>query len=331
TAGRLPGFAPRSVLDFGAGPGTALWAAQEAWDGAVCHYTGIDVSEAMIECAERLVASLPPERAPQNATFLRYLAPKQPGIKADLVVAAFALSELPSDAARQTTVETLWGYTADTLVLIDRGTPHAAQMVSDARDHLLQRAAAQDGAGRPAGIHTVAPIPSDRPDPTKNTPVWLHFSQRAQRARHTMRIKHSKSNVEDTSYSYVVMRRGPRPTPPSQRDGSFRKTREELALEAYAWPRIIMPPMKRKGHVVTDVCTAAGQIERWTFTRKQGKQSYRDARKACWGDLFPHTPATVVHRPYFRPQEPAPPSPADKKNKTKRRRSTSLDEDEDDD
>ncbi len=27
---RLPDFAPRSMLDFGAGPGTAIWAAREA-------------------------------------------------------------------------------------------------------------------------------------------------------------------------------------------------------------------------------------------------------------------------------------------------------------
>ena len=26
---RLPGFAPESMLDFGAGPGTAIWAAHE--------------------------------------------------------------------------------------------------------------------------------------------------------------------------------------------------------------------------------------------------------------------------------------------------------------
>ncbi|KAJ2716910.1 37S ribosomal protein S22 [Coemansia spiralis] len=333
-ATRIPGFAPQSMLDFGSGPGTALWAAQELWRGAVRRYTGIDVSEAMIQCAERLIGALPAQNTPERIEFLRYLAPEQPNATADLVVAAFVLSELPSDASRQTTVETLWSYTADTLVLIDRGTPHASQMVSDARDHLL-RLAAQEDSARPFEIHTVAPFTNDGPDPTNNTPAWLHFSQRSQRALFTMRVKQSKSNIEDVGYSYVVVRRGPRPSPqaaPLRRGICHSKTPEELARQAYSWPRIIMPPMKRKGHVVTDVCTAAGQIERWTFTRSHSKQSYRDARKACWGDLFPHEPATVVHRPYFAPQEPPPADSRDQKSKpgNKTRRSTSRDEDYDD-
>ncbi|KAJ1726176.1 37S ribosomal protein S22, partial [Coemansia biformis] len=180
-ARRLPGFRPQSILDFGSGPGTALWAAQEAWTGAVSRYTGIDVSEDMILAAERFIGEMPNDRAPQKAEFLRYLAPNQPNANADLVVSAFTLSELPSDASRQTTVETLWNYTTDTLVLIDRGTPGASQMISDARDQLLKLAAAEEGAEQPAAIHTVAPFPNDKPNPTNNTPAWMHFSQRAQR------------------------------------------------------------------------------------------------------------------------------------------------------
>jgi ribosomal protein RSM22 (predicted rRNA methylase) len=34
----------------------------------------------------------------------------------------------------------------------------------------------------------------------------------------------------------------------------------------------------------------AGQIERYTATRSQGKQIYYDARKSFWGDSFPHEP-----------------------------------------
>ncbi|KAJ2784251.1 37S ribosomal protein S22 [Coemansia javaensis] len=294
-ARRLPGLRPRAVLDFGCGPGTALWAAQAAWGpAAVARYAGIDVSEAMIRCAQDLIAAMPAGRAPAAAEFLRYLAPDLPGARSDLVVAAFALSELPSDAARRTTVETLWGYAADTLVLVDRGTPRAAQMVSEARDQLLAL----------GGCHTVAPFPSDGPDPTAGTPAWIHFSQRTQRPQFTMRTKHSKSNIEDVGYSYVVMRRGPRPLPPDDDPpppGQRRKSPERLAREAYDWPRIVHPPMKRKGHVVADVCTREGRIERWTFTKSHCRQAYRDARKASWGDLFPHAPMSVVLRPYYEP------------------------------
>lgn len=52
-------------------------------------------------------------------------------------------------------------------------------------------------------------------------------------------------------------------------------------------PRIIQTPLKRQGHVMLDVCTPAGTFERWTVPKSYGKQAYRDARKASWGDLWP--------------------------------------------
>ncbi|BCR85408.1 tRNA methyltransferase RSM22 [Aspergillus chevalieri] len=51
-------------------------------------------------------------------------------------------------------------------------------------------------------------------------------------------------------------------------------------------PRVIYPPLKRRGHVVFDFCTPAGQIERWTVPRSFSRQAYKDARKARWGDLW---------------------------------------------
>ena len=57
-------------------------------------------------------------------------------------------------------------------------------------------------------------------------------------------------------------------------------------LNMLTLPRIILPPLKRQGHVHLDVCTPAGHIERWTVPRSFSKQAYRDARKCQWGDLW---------------------------------------------
>lgn len=38
---------------------------------------------------------------------------------------------------------------------------------------------------------------------------------------------------------------------------------EEMRQEAFSWPRIVAPPMKRSGHVVFDVCAPSGQISLW--------------------------------------------------------------------
>ncbi len=35
-------------------------------------------------------------------------------------------------------------------------------------------------------------------------------------------------------------------------------------------------------------CLFVGEIQRIVIPKSQGKVPYRDARKATWGDLFPH-------------------------------------------
>ena len=61
-------------------------------------------------------------------------------------------------------------------------------------------------------------------------------------------------------------------------------------------PRIVYPPLKRRGHVTIDLCTPAGKIERWTVPKSFGKQAYRDARKSKWGDLWALGAKTQVKR-----------------------------------
>lgn len=51
-------------------------------------------------------------------------------------------------------------------------------------------------------------------------------------------------------------------------------------------PRAILPPLKRTGHVILDLCTPSGTLERWTVPRSFSKQAFRDARKSSWGDLW---------------------------------------------
>jgi ribosomal protein RSM22 (predicted rRNA methylase) len=39
---------------------------------------------------------------------------------------------------------------------------------------------------------------------------------------------------------------------------------EALRLEAYSWPRLIFPPLKKSGHIILDGCTAEGESSPWT-------------------------------------------------------------------
>jgi len=67
-------------------------------------------------------------------------------------------------------------------------------------------------------------------------------------------------------------------------------------FNALALPRAVWPPMKRRGHVILDLCTPAGRLERWTVPRSHGRQAYRDARKSHWGDLWALGAKTRVPR-----------------------------------
>jgi ribosomal protein RSM22 (predicted rRNA methylase) len=71
------------------------------------------------------------------------------------------------------------------------------------------------------------------------------------------------------------------PAVPDMEDTSTSETPHSLSL-----PRMVLPPLKRQGHVIIDMCTPAGTLERWTVPRSFSKQAYRDARKASWGDIW---------------------------------------------
>ncbi|CAK5280377.1 unnamed protein product [Mycena citricolor] len=63
-----------------------------------------------------------------------------------------------------------------------------------------------------------------------------------------------------------------------------------LRAEAFHWPRLVFPPLKKSGHIILDGCTPEGKIMRMTIPKSQGKQPFYDARKSGWGDIFPHPP-----------------------------------------
>ncbi|KAI8093636.1 mitochondrial small ribosomal subunit Rsm22-domain-containing protein [Halteromyces radiatus] len=267
---RLSNYSPTSMLDFGTGPGTAIWAARNVFDD-LDKITGVDLSEDMLRTAEFIEDA---SQTKKNVEFKRYLAydPRQP--KTDLVVSAFTLGDISSLALQKSTVQQLWDQTADVLVLIERGTPVGFSNIARARQVILDYEKEK--------VHVVAPCPHDKPCPLLYSPqanpdkFWCHFSQRVQRPSFLMKTKHSKFNTEDSKYSYVILRKGSRPI------------NNSMEGQAYHWPRLIQPPLKKNKHVVMDQCASTGTIQRMVIPKSQGKVPYRDARKSAWGDAFPH-------------------------------------------
>ncbi|XP_014552681.1 hypothetical protein COCVIDRAFT_109684 [Bipolaris victoriae FI3] len=147
---------------------------------------------------------------------------------------------------------------------------------------------------------------------------FCFFSQRYIRPPYLQRILNAKDkNHEDVQFSYLAVQRGRDQRLP-QHDilgkGFVQgESSTAAAFEGHEWkasdadpdlateepvltstadvnpltlPRLILPALKRRGHIILDVCTPAGTLERWTVPRSFSKQAFRDARKARWGDLW---------------------------------------------
>jgi ribosomal protein RSM22 (predicted rRNA methylase) len=69
-----------------------------------------------------------------------------------------------------------------------------------------------------------------------------------------------------------------------------------VSAAAAGWARLVRAPRKRSGHVVLDLCTPSGSLQRRVVGASHasllGPGSYRMARKSRWGDTWPH-PAVV--------------------------------------
>jgi ribosomal protein RSM22 (predicted rRNA methylase) len=171
---------------------------------------------------------------------------------ADLVVTSYVLGELHEPVATR-----LWDETADTIALVEPGTPAGYRRILDARAAVID-----------AGGFTIAPCPHDLPCPLPPDD-WCHFGVRLPRSKLHRRAKGVELGYEDEKYSYAVLSREP-----------VRK----------AEARIIRQPQVRSGHVNL-VTSESDGIHQRTVSRKHG-ELYKAARDAGWGEVIdlPRTP-----------------------------------------
>ena len=241
-ARQRPAWQPRSLLDAGAGPGVAAWAALERWP-TLTELTLLEVEPEMLAAGRELL----PE-----ATWIGGDVAQAQG-PADLVVVSYVLGELPDPAAA---AAHLWRQSADTLAVIEPGTPAGYRRVLTARATVLG-----------AGGHTVAPCPHDLACPLQPDD-WCHFAIRLPRSKLHRQSKGVELGYEDEKFSYAVLAR--EPVPP-------------------AVARIIRQPQVRSGHVNLVTCETDGIHDR-TISRRHGAR-YKEAKGAAWGDAIAPPPA----------------------------------------
>jgi ribosomal protein RSM22 (predicted rRNA methylase) len=241
----LPGFVPRSLLDVGAGPGTAFFAAADCFP-ELASVTLVEASAAMRAAGSALADALDlgPRWIAADATAGLSDAPS-----ADLVTLAYVLDEL-EPASRQRLVARLWEICEGVLVIVEPGTPAGWRRILAARDILVGR-----------GACLVAPCPHALACPVA-PPDWCHFAERLPRSRLHRQSKGADAPFEDEKFSFLAAARNP--------------------AEAYA-ARVLARPRNGSGRVQLKLCDADGALSRKLVTRRDG-DAFRMARRLDWGD-----------------------------------------------
>lgn len=212
------------------------------------------------------------------------------------------------------------------LVLLEKGVARGFEMIASAREMLLDTHIASPGSEEratnieepgtteyadllmqpketgmiiaPCTNHTGCPMYTQK-GMVKGRRHICAFEQRYHRPAFLQKIFGSKGkNHEDVEFSYLAVMRGKdlrapetQPRPIVQGEAAtleaFEGYEDERATpDGLELPRAVLPPMKRTGHVILDLCTPSGTLERWTVPRSFSKQAFRDARKSSWGDLW---------------------------------------------
>jgi ribosomal protein RSM22 (predicted rRNA methylase) len=241
-----PGFAPASLLDVGAGPGTASWAAAEAFSSLQA-FTLLDSNAALRALALALGGSSSRLRALTYRHGDARISLAETG-PADLVVASYMIGET-SEAKRSALAELMWTRTRDTLLIVEPGTPTGYATILALRRQLIA-----------AGAHVAAPCPHERNCPLV-APDWCHFTQRLPRSRAHRQVKGAELAYEDEKFAYVALSRA--------------------AVEPRR-ARVLAQPDIGKVEVTAKLCTPTGLAT--IKVPRRARADYARARRWRWGD-----------------------------------------------
>jgi ribosomal protein RSM22 (predicted rRNA methylase) len=241
-----PDFTPKRLLDVGAGPGTATWAAAETFP-SLADFASIDANAALRTLALDLfdkssrLSTLQYTQGEARAV-LSHAAP------ADLVVASYLLGEM-GDSERASLADLMWAKTSDTLLIVEPGTPAGYARIIELRRQLIA-----------LGAHVAAPCPHDGECPLV-APDWCHFTQRLPRSRAHRQLKGAELAFEDEKFTYVAL------------------TRAGVARHR---ARVLAQPDVGKVEVMAKLCTPDGLM--MTKVPRRAKADYARARRWRWGD-----------------------------------------------
>jgi ribosomal protein RSM22 (predicted rRNA methylase) len=245
---RLPDFAPITMLDIGAGPGTASFAAHSQLH-SLQSFALLDDNTPFLDVAKQLIVGAPInlQQAQITCANITTIADFP---QSDLIIAGYSLVEL-SVGVQSMLVQRLWQACTNVLLIVEPGTPKAYSNLMVLRSQLIE-----------AGAYVVAPCVGNYACPLEPND-WCHFCQRLPRSRAHMQAKGANVPFEDEKFSYLAVSRN--------------------HVQASV-SRILAPPAMNKAGIEFKLCTEYGLEQRQIPIRD--KLGYKKVRKLGWGDVI---------------------------------------------
>ena len=241
-----------SVVDFGGGPGTFLFAISKF--KTLNKYTNVERSDSFIGIMNVLVEeflSSSTTNTHVDSISCNYLKPGSQDIPtSDLCVFSYTLCEREnslvylSDLVEQSNM----------VLIIEPGTPSGFKNIIQARDKLIEK-----------GFGTIAPCTvSNGFCPLRDSESdWCHFVERVDRSRIQRHLKNGVLGYEYEKYSYLLMSKHPIHT-----NGK----------------RIISRPTYTKHRVSFDICAEINS--HIVVTKRENKNEFKIVKKNIRGDLY---------------------------------------------
>lgn len=245
----------------------------------------------------------------------------------DLIIASHLFLKETEAHHRQAVLNNLWSLLkpdGGVLIIIEKAHPRGFEAVAHIRDTLLTRYLLPQSGEKPTidfnpafqrelePGRVLAPCTNQltcpmypEPGKSKGRKDVCKFSQRFIEPDFHAQLLGKKSNRQgEVEFSYLAMQRGvmrqSAASPREAAEAAFQGYEDHTdadGVDMQDLPRMLMPALKRKGHITMDMCTPEGKLERWTIPKSYGKLAYHDARKSHWGDLWALGAKTRVQRP----------------------------------
>lgn len=237
-------FDINTVLDIGAGTGSATWALFDAI--GTKKYLCLEREPEMIKIGKSLMESSQLHECVSWNTC--NILEDELIQKSDLVITSYMINELPKEQIDKV-IDKLWNATEKILIIIEPGTPKGFSNIKHIRSYLLEKKA-----------NIIAPCPHEEECKVKNDD-WCQFSSRIQRSKVHKMLKSGDAPYEDEKYSYIA----------------FSKQKVNRATN-----RILRHPIINKGFSEFKICTEE-DIKNIKLSKKDG-DVYKDSKKKSAGD-----------------------------------------------